>query len=596
MAPVKLIFDTDMGGGSCCDVDDVGTLCMINALADNGEVELLAVVVNTLPPQCPGAVSVINHFYGRDDVPIGALKEGYTSRNMHGYVWHLIQHWESPIVTWATGQPWVQGDPLPTVDLDALPDSLTVYRRTLADQPDHSVVISSVGMLTNLANLLRSGPDEHSPLTGVELVERKVRLIGVMAGDYPRGNECNMRGDGPSSHYVFTHLPRSVQVLFLGWDVGAHTYSGARMSSCYDETNPCRQAYIDYLGGPNRARASWDPMTTLAVIRGEEAAHVHRCRNCNGTNWVDASGGNSWIFGEYANQWWVTIGGEEERRAAGAVLDDLYCQTPLRQLRPPNLPPAPSPPPPGPPPPGRPPSPPPPSPPLPANPPPFSPPLPPPPMPQLPPPPPMPPLAPPPPPLAPAATLGGVVAAAVLLPGVAIAFCMLLVHRVRKRGWVGSPPGNRVAVDDTASAATSTKKGARAIEPSDGADNDSPLGDDASVDAFDDVPALSKPKRSRTRNGGGATGWVRGRKQQGEQLIGPSDERSDEPEPQRSIKSCRIKLHHGGGSGAALPLRPRVMMDETMEPEVELREAPPVAVQRDAPSSSGSCAKQWDLD
>jgi hypothetical protein len=42
----KLIFDTDMGGGSCMDVDDVGTLCMLNAMADNGEVELLAVVVN----------------------------------------------------------------------------------------------------------------------------------------------------------------------------------------------------------------------------------------------------------------------------------------------------------------------------------------------------------------------------------------------------------------------------------------------------------------------------------------------------------------------------------------------------------------------
>ena len=592
MPPVKLIFDTDMGGGSCADVDDVGTLCMINALVDNGEVELLAVVVNTLPPQCSGAVSVINHWYGHDDVPIGALKEGYTSRNMHGYVWNLIMHWESPIVTWATGRPWVQGDPLPTVDLDALPDSLTVYRRTLANQPDHSVVISSVGMLTNLANLLRSGPDEHSPLTGVELVERKVRLIGVMAGGYPRGSECNMRGDGPGSNYVFTHLPRSVQVMFLGWGVGAFTQSGARMSSCYDETNPCRQAYIDYLGGPNRDRASWDPMTTLAVVRGEEAAHVHRCTNCNGTNWVDAGGGNSWIWGEYANQWFVTIGGDEERRAAGAVLDDLYCQTPLRQRRPPHVPPAPSPPPPGPPPPGRPPPPPTPPPPFRPKPPPSSPPVHPPPMPQLPPAPPAPPLAPPPPPLAPSATLGGVVAAAVLLPGVAIALCMLLVHRVRQRGWMGSPAGSRVAVDDTATA-TSNKKGARVVQSNDGADNESPMGDDASVDAFDDAPALSEVRSSRARIGGGAAGWVRGRKQQGEQLIGASDERSDEPQPRSSAKPCRIKLHHGG---AALSLRPRVTLDETMQPVIELREAAPKAVPRDDAPSSGSCAKQWDLD
>ena len=137
-APVKLILDTDMGGGACRDVDDVVALCtlhamMVNGLADtcapgpptctyglrvpavcvlhipeaqgclprcathctcavcvptsallcvpgtvapqdNGEVELLAVLQDTLPPPCAGAISVINHWYGRDDIPIGAYK------------------------------------------------------------------------------------------------------------------------------------------------------------------------------------------------------------------------------------------------------------------------------------------------------------------------------------------------------------------------------------------------------------------------------------------------------------------------------------------------------------------------------------------
>ena len=40
-SPVKVIFDTDMGGGGCQDVDDVGTLFVLNALVDNGEAELL---------------------------------------------------------------------------------------------------------------------------------------------------------------------------------------------------------------------------------------------------------------------------------------------------------------------------------------------------------------------------------------------------------------------------------------------------------------------------------------------------------------------------------------------------------------------------
>ena len=72
-----------MGGGRCQDVDDVGTLSMLHALADNGECELLAVVVSTTPSTGAGAVSVINHWYGRE-VPIGALKPAYEWS--HAYV------------------------------------------------------------------------------------------------------------------------------------------------------------------------------------------------------------------------------------------------------------------------------------------------------------------------------------------------------------------------------------------------------------------------------------------------------------------------------------------------------------------------------
>ena len=61
-----------MGGGACRDVDDVVALCTLHALEDNGEVELLAVVHDTAPPPCAGVISAINHWYGRDDIPIGA--------------------------------------------------------------------------------------------------------------------------------------------------------------------------------------------------------------------------------------------------------------------------------------------------------------------------------------------------------------------------------------------------------------------------------------------------------------------------------------------------------------------------------------------
>ena len=70
-APVKLIIDTDIGGGGCNDVDDVVAVCISHALEQRGELELLAIVQNTAPLQCAGAISVLNTWYG-SAVPIGA--------------------------------------------------------------------------------------------------------------------------------------------------------------------------------------------------------------------------------------------------------------------------------------------------------------------------------------------------------------------------------------------------------------------------------------------------------------------------------------------------------------------------------------------
>ena len=80
-----MILDTDMD----FDVDDVGALCLAHSLQvhmnvlknmyvffmqDLGEAELLAVVHSTGYPTAIGAVSVINHFFGRDDILLGAFK------------------------------------------------------------------------------------------------------------------------------------------------------------------------------------------------------------------------------------------------------------------------------------------------------------------------------------------------------------------------------------------------------------------------------------------------------------------------------------------------------------------------------------------
>src|SRR5690606_4878210 len=63
--------------------------------------------------------------------------------------------------------------------------AINLYRRILAEQPDNSVTIVTVGYLTDLSYLLQSGPDKYSSLTGRELVEKKVKHLICMGGRYP---------------------------------------------------------------------------------------------------------------------------------------------------------------------------------------------------------------------------------------------------------------------------------------------------------------------------------------------------------------------------------------------------------------------------
>ena len=167
---LNLIIDTDIGGGGCQDVDDVVAVCVANALDDKGEADLIAVVQNTAPVECAGAISVLNHFYGRDSVPIGAYNintPGATLLQQQPlpYVSELVRRFDAPIKN------STQAD-----------DAVAVYRRALAAQPDRSIAISSIGIHTNLAALLKSGPDSHSQLGGRELVAKKVAILAVMGG------------------------------------------------------------------------------------------------------------------------------------------------------------------------------------------------------------------------------------------------------------------------------------------------------------------------------------------------------------------------------------------------------------------------------
>src|SRR5215207_4557950 len=66
--PVPIIFDTDMDS----DCDDAAALAMLHALADRGEVKILATTVSSKHTWSVPCTDAINTYFGRPDLPIGA--------------------------------------------------------------------------------------------------------------------------------------------------------------------------------------------------------------------------------------------------------------------------------------------------------------------------------------------------------------------------------------------------------------------------------------------------------------------------------------------------------------------------------------------
>src|SRR5512145_2126755 len=113
---VKIIFDTDFGP----DYDDVGALTFLHAMADSGKAEILATLSCNRNELVGPGLDVVNTYYGRPDLPIGAPKNA-------GVDMGSGQHWLDTLAARYPHDVRSTGD---------LPDAITVYRRILSEQSD----------------------------------------------------------------------------------------------------------------------------------------------------------------------------------------------------------------------------------------------------------------------------------------------------------------------------------------------------------------------------------------------------------------------------------------------------------------------------
>jgi inosine-uridine nucleoside N-ribohydrolase len=270
-SPVKIILDTDIGP----DYDDVGALAILHAMADSGKAEILATVSCNKNELVAPSINVINTYFGRPGLPIGAPKTSGVNLGSG-------QHWADSIVS---------KYPHTIKSTNDVPDAVTIYRKILNSQPDNSVTIVTIGFLTNLNNLLKSPPDELSPLSGYDLVSKKVKILVSMAGRFPAGREFNIYMDSTASKYVYENWPG--EVIFSGFEIGWEIRTGLRLIKSDIQNSPVKDVYrisIPLSAEDKDGRMSWDLTAVLIATYGTNRFFD----TVRGRIIVNPDGNNSW--------------------------------------------------------------------------------------------------------------------------------------------------------------------------------------------------------------------------------------------------------------------------------------------------------------
>jgi inosine-uridine nucleoside N-ribohydrolase len=241
-------------------------------------------------------LNLFNTYFRRPGIPIGVPKGNAVSQRDG-------QHWTDSIL---------MHYPHTLVRNEEAEDAVKLYRKVLAAQPDHSVVIITVGFLTNLAGLLQSGPDGYSSLSGVELVRKKVRQLVSMAGKFPEGWEFNVMKDAAASQAVFSSWP--TPILLSGFEIGVKIKCGLLMvRDATIQHDPVKDVFaisIPLAAEDSAGRCSWDETAVLVGVCGYAPYYTVKA----GRMTVKADGSDRWEDAE--------AGGQEhlvEARPAGEV-------------------------------------------------------------------------------------------------------------------------------------------------------------------------------------------------------------------------------------------------------------------------------------
>jgi purine nucleosidase len=316
--PVGLIFDTDI----CGDCDDVLALGMIHSLESRGLCRLLAVTISVQHPLAAPFVDAVNTFYGRGNIPIGVVGKGGVVEESK---FLSLGEEKDP----QTGRYRYPHDIEPGQPVKS---ALEVLRATLAARPDRSVRIVQVGFSTNLARLLDSPPDEHSPLGGMDLVRRKVQMLSLMAGAFREVEgkleyvEYNVVKDIASARALADRWPTTM--IYSGFEIGiALPYPAISILRDYGYVvhHPLAEAYI-LRNPPPHERPTWDLTSVLSAVCPDRSYFDISGR---GTVTIERDGQTKFHESETGEHRYLILRPEQKARVLEALVQ-LSSQPPAR--------------------------------------------------------------------------------------------------------------------------------------------------------------------------------------------------------------------------------------------------------------------------
>jgi inosine-uridine nucleoside N-ribohydrolase len=255
-------------------------------MADSGKVEILATIASNKNELVAPSIDVINTYFGRGNLPVGAPKSPGVSLGSS-------QHWADSIVA---------KYPHKILSTSVAEDAVTLYRKILSLEPDKSVTIVTVGFLTNLNNLLHSQPDTISPLSGTDLISKKVKLLVSMAGWFPKGKEFNIYMDSTASKFVYENWPG--EIIFTGFEIGSKIFTGLRLVNSTIMNSPVKDVFkisIPLSPEDKDGHMSWDETAALIAVYGTEGFFD----TIRGKIVVSEDGSNTWINDPQGKQEYV---------------------------------------------------------------------------------------------------------------------------------------------------------------------------------------------------------------------------------------------------------------------------------------------------